>query len=416
MRHVERHLHPRIEEALDAFRVVVLHGARQSGKTTMAQRIAQERGGAYVSLDDDATRLAALDDPRSFLISQPVPLIVDEVQLGGDRIVRAIKQIVDDNPNPGQFLLTGSTDFLTVPVISESLAGRARVLRLWPLSEAELAGAPLPGMSRWFSDASVDVPQEFLPRRGYMDRLCRGGYPEAVGLSPDQRDGWFESYIETVVRRDVVELGDIRRASVLTDLLSWGATVTGTELNTEDASRKLGIDRATFQTYLAWMETVFLVQTIPSWSRKLSSRIVRRPKVYMTDTGLAASLLGVSPVALDSPTSPTLGSLVETFVVNEIARQLASEGARLRRHHFRNFNGREIDLVLERPDGSMVGLEIKATSSPSERHIGSLRWLRDQIDSVAPGAFRAGLLLHTGDQFLPVGDRLHMVPISSLWN
>lgn len=416
MRHIERHLRPRIEEALAAFRVVVLHGARQCGKTTLVQQIAQERGGAYVSLDDDATRLAALDDPHSFLISQPAPLIVDEVQLGGDRLVRAVKRIVDDDPTRGRFLLTGSTDFLTVPVISESLAGRARVLRLWPLSEAELAGDQLLGMSRWFSDAFVSSPQEFPSRPAYIDRLCRGGYPEAVGLSPGLRDGWFESYIETVVRRDVVELGDIRRASVLTDLLSWVATVTGTELNVEDASRKLGIDRATFQTYLAWMETVFLVQTIPAWSRKLSSRIVRRPKVYMTDTGLAASLLGVSAGGLDSPTSPAVGPLVETFVVNEIARQLASEGARLRMHHFRNFNGREIDLVLERPDGSMVGLEIKATSSPSERHIGSLRWLRGQIDGVAPGAFRAGLLLHTGDQFLPVGDRLHMVPISSLWS
>ena len=409
-------MHPRVEEALDAFRVVVLHGARQCGKTTLAQRIAQDRGGAYVSLDDDATRLAALDDPRSFLISQPVPLIVDEVQLGGDRLVRAIKQIVDDNPVPGQFLLTGSTDFLTVPVISESLAGRARVLRLWPLSEAELADVQLPGMSRWFSDSPGGVPQESLPRRGYMDRLCRGGYPEAVGMNPDQRGGWFESYVETVVRRDVVELGDIRRASVLTDLLSWVATVTGTELNIEDASRKLGIDRATFQTYLAWMETVFLVQTLPAWSRKLSSRVVRRPKVYMTDTGLAANLLGVNPDALKSPTSPALGPLVETFVVNEIARQVASEGARLRMHHFRNFNGREIDLVLEQPDGGMIGVEIKATSSPSERHIGSLRWLRDQIDGVAPGTFRAGLLLHTGNQFLPVGDRLQMAPISTLWS
>ena len=407
---------PRVEEALDAFRVVVLHGARQCGKTTLAQRIAQDRGGAYVSLDNDATRLAALDDPRAFLLSQPAPLIVDEVQLGGDRLVRAVKRIVDDDLTPGRFLLTGSTDFLTVPVISESLAGRARVLRLWPFSEAELSGVQLPGMSRWFFDSPVGAPDESPARREYMERLCRGGYPEAVRLSPGLRDGWFESYVETVVRRDVVELGDIRRASVLADLLSWVATVTGTELNIEDASRKLGIDRSTFQSYLAWMETVFLVQTIPAWSRKLSSRIVRRPKVYMTDTGLAATLLGANSDALESPTSPAVGALVETFAVNEIARQIASEGARLRMHHFRNFNGREIDLVLERPDGAMVGVEIKATSSPSERHIGSLRWLRDQIDDVAPGAFRAGLLMHTGDQFLPVGDRLHVVPISSLWS
>ena len=421
MQIVPRHMQPAIEEALDHFRVVVLHGARQCGKSTLAQRVASGRGGTYASLDDDATRQAALADPRSFLLDQDHPLVVDEVQLGGDRVVRAVKQAVDEDPVPGRFLLTGSTNFLTVPAMSESLAGRVRVLRLWTLSQAELEGAAPFTLEAWFdhdddgSTQSRAARHRATSRRDYMELVCRGGYPEVVALAPGMRNGWFESYAETVIERDVVALGDLRRRAVLPTLLEWVAASTSSELNVQPAASRLGIDRATLGSYLAWLETVFLVHRLPSWSRSPSARPVRRPKIHITDTGMAAALAGIDADALTIPTAPATGPLLESFAVNEIARCLPASAGRLRLHHYRDHQGHEVDLVIERADGAAVAVEIKATSSPSIDQMRHMAWLRDRLDSASPGAFRAGILLHTGDQHLTVGDRLHVRPIDTLW-
>ncbi len=410
---------PRVGEALDNFRVVVLHGARQCGKSTLARMVAAERDGTYASLDDDATRQAALADPRSFLLDQDHPLVVDEIQLGGDRVVRAVKQAVDVDSTPGRFLLTGSTNFLTVPSISESLAGRVRLLHLWPLSQAELNRSAPFRVQAWFGDESDTLHASARPaamtRRDYMESVCRGGYPEASTLPDELRRDWFESYVETVTERDIVALGDLRRRAALGLLLRWVAASSGSELNVAGTASRLGLDRATIGSYLAWMETVFLVHLLPSWSRNLTARAVRRPKVHITDTGLAAGLMGLDASALMVPTSPAAGPLLETFVVNEIARSLSASSAAPRLHHYRDHQQHEIDLVLERSDGAVVAVEIKATTSPNVSQLRHVEWLRDRIDAAAPGAFRAGILLHTGDQRYTVGDRLHICPISTMW-
>ena len=393
----------------------MLHGARQSGKTTLARHAAQKRGGSYVTLDDDASRLAALDDPVAYLSALRTPAVIDEVQLGGDRVVRAVKRIVDDSDERGRFLLTGSTNFLSVPTISESLAGRARILRLFPFSEAELEGSLRLDLTRWLDACSIDPPQQTEDRADYMSRLCRGGFPEAVALAPAQRQGWYDSYLETVVQRDVAELGDIRRAEALVDLVQWLAANSAGELNVQTACRQLGIDRSTFNHYFAWLRTVFMVNTVPAWSRKHAARVARRPKTHFADTGLATALLGVDADALASPTSTAAGPLLETFVANELTRQTAgSAGVRL--HHLRDYDGHDVDIVLERPDGALAAVEVKATGSPSENHLRPLRWLRDQLDRTAPGLFRIGVLLHTGPHCHRVGDRLWLAPINTLWH
>ncbi len=413
---IARHLHHRLDQALDAFRVVMVHGPRQSGKTTLACLVTERRGGTYTTLDDDATREAALNDPITFLSETDGLLTVDEIQLGGDRLVRAIKQLVDTDPTPGRFLLTGSTNFLTVPTISESLAGRVRVLGLWPLSEAELVGHPPCAFDRWF-----DQPARFgtgLPtlRSRYMELLCRGGYPEIVSMDPLLRDDWYSSYIETVTRRDLFELADIRRKRAFPSLLLWVAAATATEVNITRAANDLDIDRSTVMSYLEWLRTVFLIQELPSWSRNFTSRAVRRSKLHVTDTGLAANLLGVGPEMLAPATARGTGPLLETFAVNEISRQLTASGSRVGMFHYRDHQKREIDLILERRDGAVVAVEVKATASPTLGHLRHVQWLRDKLDSVAPGTFRAGVLLHTGPQSLTVGDRLHLRPISMLWS
>lgn len=415
MPYVRRHLEEALDRSLDAARVVVLHGARQSGKTTLARRIARQRGGSYVTLDADASRRAALDDPIAYLSALSKPAVIDEVQLGGDRVVRAVKRIVDDSDARGGFLLTGSTDFLSVPTISESLAGRARILRLHPFSEAELAGCRQLDLDGWLDACSIEPPPQAADRAGYMARVCRGGFPEAVALAPSERPRWHRSYLETVVRRDITELGDIRRGEALVELVRWLAANSPGELNVQAACQQLGIDRSTFNRYLAWLRTVFMIRTVPAWSRKHAPRITRRPKLYFADTGTAAALLGIDADALASPTSTVSGPLLETFVLNELARQ-AIETLEVRLHHVRHYDGHEVDILVERSDGAVAAIEAKTTGSPSDSHLKPLRTLRDRLDRSAPGTFRIGVLLHTGPYCHRIGDRLWLAPINVLWS
>ncbi len=447
---IPRHLRPRLETLLDTFRVIVLHGPRQSGKSTLARLVAEARGGTYAPLDDEATFDAAMSDPATFVGDQRFPLVIDEIQLGGDRIVRAVKRSVDATQRTGRYLLTGSTHFLTVPTISESLAGRAAIVQLWPLSQAELAAAASPslrpvtaiGDANPVSAAATGLPagggtvigpsaeiirdwfdgEPDLGRRSatarpdYLELLCRGGFPEAVRLDTASRGTWFQSYADTVIRRDVVALGDIRRSAALPRLLALAAASTSSVVNIANWSRRLGIDRATVESYLEWMRRVFLVHELPSWGRDRVGQVTRRARLHLTDTGLAAALCGLDPAALRPLTSTMTGALTETFVVNEVARLLSAGDMTAAIQHYRAKDGREIDIVLERADGATVAIEVKASASPRRADLRHVSWLRDRLDDVAPGSFRCGLLLHTGPAAHRMGDRLYSMPIDSLWS
>ena len=413
---VRRHLQAQIDETLKWSRVVMLHGARQSGKTTLAKMIVDSRDGTYVSMDDEELRETVVSDPVTFLAHQRYPLVIDEAQRGGDRLILAVKRLVDEDQTPGRFILTGSTNFLTVPNISESLAGRVQIFRLWPLSEAELSDTQPTEIDLWLQGVVDPLPMSGVDRADYLARVCRGGYPEVVNLDPDQRRRWFQGYVETVTQRDITALADIRKAAALFPLLRWTAGLTGSEVNLADAARRLNISRPVIAGYFEWLQTVFLVHELPAWSRSLTLSTARRSKFHVADSGLAAGLLGVDADALASPTAPATGPLLETFVVNEIARQLSGSQSRCELSHYRDHKKHEIDLVLGADNGNVVAVEIKATSSPARWHMDSLRWFRDKVDVADPGCFQAGILLHTGPHAVSLGDRLHTRPISSLWS
>lgn len=415
--YVERHAHQAVLNALDTSRVVMLHGARQSGKTTLAKQIAAERQGSYASLDDDTVLAAAIDDPVSFLTAGPAPRVIDEVQRGGDRLVRAVKRLVDDDSSAGRFLLTGSTNFLTVPTISESLAGRVRLLELRPLSRSELAGSPPSAIDAWHNGMPDLRVGDSTSRRDYLNMACQGGYPGAVRLGTHHgaRAAWFDDYATTVIGRDLGFLTSIRDESAMDRLLAWIAACTASTLNVAAAARRLGVTRPTLNRYLEWLRAVFLVEALPAWSRNTLSRAVQRPKIHLTDSGLAAALLDTSAEALEEPTSTSVGPLLETFVVNEIARQTSTNARRPLLRHYRDRDGREVDLILEWRDGSVVAIEVKASQSPSPSAAGQLVWLRDRLDSTAPRTFRAGVLLHTGQTHVKLADRLYVAPIDTLW-
>lgn len=369
--------------------------------------------GTLRNLDDQGVLDAALADPAGFVALGGRPLVIDEIQRGGESLVRAIKAVVDRESGPGQFVLTGSSNFLTVPTISESLAGRAGFVEVWPFTQGELAG-----IGDRFVDAVLAGPAALgryrpsgLDRRELLRRVCTGGYPEVHQLPARQRPGWFRDYVRTTIERDVVELSGIRKVAEMGQILRLFAARTGCELVMQGVIDDAPLERQAVYDHRAWLETIHLVTTLPAWSRNLTRRVKRRPKVFLTDSGLAAWLLGKTPAALEDPTDPATGQLVETFVFGELRRQLTWAETDVALFHWQDRAGAEVDLVLETTDGRVVGLEVKAGQTPKADWF---RWLARMRDTIGE-QFVAGIALYAGHQVLPFGDRLLAAPISALW-
>lgn len=322
--------------------------------------------------------------------------------------------MVDDDPTPGQYLLNGSADFLMVPTISESLAGRAAFLELWPFTQGELGHTPERFLERAITDPDAlltDAPAP-LNRDDYLERICVGGFPEAVRLHGRARRTWFANYVRTVTERDITELTGARRARQLPKVLALLAARTAGELVVSHIHDDSGLgSRTTTDDYIAYLQMAYLVRLLPAWSRNLTRKVTRHPKVHLTDTGLAAHILGKNPTALARPDDPARGSLHETFVANEMIRQVTWLDADVRLYHLRDRDGAEIDIVLEAADGRVVAIEVKASSTASPNDARWLAWLRDRIGD----DFVAGIVLYTGTRSFILGERLMALPISRVW-
>jgi uncharacterized protein len=296
----------RYQDMVATRRVTVVTGPRQAGKTTLVQ--SQLGRGTVRSLDDQGTLDSALIDPV-FLALGPRPLVIDEVQRAGEPLVRAIKLAVDHDFTPSQFVLTGSSNFLTVPTISESLAGQAGFVEVWPFTQGEISGK-----HDRFIDGAFEGPAAFstyrpgpCSRHGLLERVCAGGYPEVQRLPGRQRPGWFRDYVRTTIERDVVQLSGIRKAAEMGQLLRLFAARTGCELVMQGIIDDAPLERQAVYDHRTWLETIHLLTTLPAWSRNLTRRVKRHPKVFLTDPGLAAWLLGKTPAVLADPEDPATG-------------------------------------------------------------------------------------------------------------
>lgn len=412
---VPRHICGPALEFLDSFRVVIINGPRQSGKTTLLRQLNQEYGGTYLTLDDGALRASARADPTVFVAGGSRPMLINEIQRGGDELVLAIKTAVDRNPSKGQFVLAGSTRFLSTPSLTESLAGRAGILEVWPFAQQELVNGQKSFLDLVFSDPDVlrSASDSEFSRGDYFTLICNGGYPEPNQMtSPRARVGWYRAYVQAVIDTDIREMARVEQPSNLSKLLRLSAASTALELNLTKVSSDLQLHRATVSHYLSLLEAVFLVQTLPPWSRNLTARAIRRPKIHITDTGLAAHLLGVDPDGLAARVAPARGQLVESFIVNELAKQATWSSFPVSLQHWRVSQGAEVDLVLEHTNGRVVGIEAKATDAINRDDFKGLTALRDQLG----GDFVHGFVLYTGQRSLSFGDRLTAIPISALWD
>ncbi|MDT7858411.1 ATP-binding protein [Rubrivirga sp. S365] len=410
---LHRNVTPELRDALADTPVVLLNGARQTGKSTLARALAPDAfpdgPAAYVTLDDATALAAATADPDGFVRGLDGPVILDEVQRAPE-LFRAVKAEVDRDRRPGRFLLTGSADVLLLPVASESLAGRMEVVTLWPLSQGEIEGRTERFVDVAFEDALPPAPE--ASGGSVWARLARGGYPEAAEREDARRRSrWFGSYVTTILQRDVRDLARIEGLSEMPRLLALVGARTATLLNVAELSRSSGLPASTLKRYLTLLQATFLVREFPAWSTNRSKRLVKSPKLLVADSGLAAHLVGFEAEGAASALVELPGLLLETFVIGELVKQAGWSRRRVTLHHYRTQDGREVDAVLEDASGRVAGVEVKASGSVSAKDFGGLRALRDE----RPEAFHRGVVLYTGPDVVPFGDDLAAVPMSALW-
>lgn len=406
---LRRHLEESIVAALADRPAVVLHGPRQAGKSTLAQRIAATRHPArYLTLDDPAVLSAAGHDPTGFIAGLAGDVVIDEVQRAPDLFL-AIKADIDRRRQPGRFLLTGSANVLFLPRLAQALAGRIEALALGPLSQGEIDGVRERFVDGLFA---ARLPKLAVDRGTPLDeRILRGGYPELVtGISPDRRDAWFRSYVMTILQRDVRDLQAVEDLVAPQRLLALLGARTSGIANYSEISRSLGLPQTTLKRYLALLEATSLVRPLPPWFSNRGRRLVKAPKLFVVDSGLAAHLAGINTERLAAE-PPLLGPLLETFVVTEAWKQVEVSRLRPALHHFRTHSGEEVDLVMEAPDGRVVGVEVKATATVRAKDLRGLRALADQ----AGRHFHRGVILHRGEEVVPFGNELYSLPLSALW-
>jgi predicted AAA+ superfamily ATPase len=405
-----RYLESSLRDALADTPVLVVVGARQTGKSTLVKRLLGPTFKAdYITFDDVTARAAAHADPAGFLAGYAGPLVLDEVQHVPE-LFPQIKLRVDSHRRPGMYVLTGSANVLLLSKISESLAGRSEHFALWPLSQGELAGKREGFIDALFADRLRTVEENADIRRDVLRRALRGGYPEILRRSrPDRRTAWFRAYTTAILQRDVRELTQIAQPQDLTRLLTIIAARVGSPLNVLDVSRSLDIPHMTVRRYLTILERLFFLHQVPGWSGGLNARVTQHPKAYLPDSGLLAHLMGVDVTRFQK--DPTLsGALIENFVVGEIERQRSWNTTAVTMYHFRT-TANEVDVVLERPDGMLVGVEVKAASSVGDADLGGLRALAAR----AGIKFHRGIVLYSGARTVAFAKNLHAMPISGLW-
>ena len=409
MGYVERALAPTVIDAMGEARVVALLGPRQSGKTTLVRALASGSLAAdYLTLDDEPVRSLALGDPAGFAAGLKARTVIDEVQRAPDLLL-AIKSRVDRDDTPGQFLLTGSANLRRIPSIADALPGRADYLTLFPFTQGEIAGRPERFLETLLAGRAPSVSGAPTGRGPYVDRIVTGGFPEAARRSPAARTRFFNGYVESIVDRDVADAGRVRDAQSVGTLLRLVAARSGSLARYDALGRDAGIDGKTAKSHLDVLERLFLVRVRRPWHTNLGKRQVKAPKLYIADPGLMASMVGADARRVREDDG-LAGALFETFVAVELERQASWMPSPISFRHYRD-GEREIDIMIEAPSGEVVGIEVKAGATVRPPDFSGLTQARERLGE----RFRCGVVLYSGEQTLPFGDRLWAVPLAALW-
>ena len=404
---VQRFAARRVATALTDTPVVMLIGPRQCGKTTLVQQFA-DKDREYVTLDDDTVLEAARNDPAGFVRGFDL-VTIDEVQRAPE-LLRAIKRSVDNDRRAGRFLLTGSANILTLPQVSESLAGRMEIVNLMPISRAETLGK-LPSFLKEAFNGKLVKPGPDIEGDQLVHPVLVGGYPEMLRREDfRRRQAWARDYVKAIVQRDVRDIAEVEKLDQLPRLLQALAHQSGQLTNFTQIGGQIGMDDKTTRKYTGILEQLFLVQRVSPWFRNELKRLIKTPKLHFVDSGLLATLLALTTEQIAKDRS-TFGALLETFVFAEVMKQItwSDEGYTL--HHYRDKDQDEIDIVVEDEHGALVGVEVKASATV---HASDFKGIMKLLD-ICGDDLKLGIVMYDGTKVVPFGDRLFAAPISCLW-
>ena len=397
-----------LEDALADSPAVLVHGPRQCGKTTLARLVGDPRGYDYISFDDDVARAAAAADPAGFVAGLSERAILDEIQRVPS-LFTALKQEIDRRRVPGRFLLTGSSQVLLLPSLSDSLAGRLEVLRLHPLSQSETQGGAPTFLDDLFRGAFRTSATSRLAG-GLAERIAGGGYPAALARpTARRRANWYRNYVEAQLQRDVQDISRISDLDALPRLLGAAASQTARLYNLSDLASPFQLSRPTIGSYVQLLERLFLVERLLPWHSNRLRRLVKTPKLHLGDTGVGCALLGLGPDALARDRS-LMGQMLETFVYQELRRHAVCQEQPLSFYHYRDKDKVEVDIVIERGASAVAGVEVKAAATVTPSDFRGLRRLKKATGE----RFASGVVLYDGEMTSGFGDGMFAVPIRAL--
>ena len=418
--YLSRHLIRELKDAVASTRVVNLVGPRQVGKTTLVRDLFGQ--GRFITLDDAAILSAIEVDPEGQLHSLregqgDAPLIIDEAQRS-KKLALAIKRFVDADRRKGQFVLTGSSNVFTTTDVADSLAGRMRTLKLWPLTVAEVKGAAANHLVDWGMQMQPDLaqigPPEDLGRSDYIALILSGGFPETRSLPHRQRQRQYRDYIDAVVERDVADVLPIRKPDALRRLIDQMAARTAQEFNISELSKLTKLQRVTVDQYVDVLMRLSMITKLGAWTSGEGRREIKNPKYYFVDSGIVCALRRFSEGAFDIDQNPqALGALLESFVVNEIQRSLPLQEEDYRLYHWRSPDQREVDLVIDGGQ-NLICCEVKAAATVTADDVKHVRWFARE----GPGRSRrcTGIVFYLGREKLTFGGNVFALPVSSLWS
>ena len=396
--------------ALQDTPIVLIQGPRQCGKTTLSKKIGQLQGYSYFTFDDEETRQYAKGDPKGFIDDLPSHAILDEVQYV-PKLFQAIKVSVDENRLPGRFILTGSTNLLHVDGFADAFVGRMQTVHLHPLSQQEIEQNGSANFVKNLFNGTLKTGRYERLKDNLSERIVTGGYPEVLTrLSDGKHLPWYQSYVDTLVQKEIVKLARIQSSEALPQILAAAASLSSQLLNVSFIAKKLKMNHHTVRNYLTLLERQFMIERLPVWYNNQFKRLIKTPKIHIGDTGIASSLLGTNAQSLRKNRS-LYGQLVESFVLQELKRQAGCTGEPYKFYHLRDQDDFEVDIIIELGAFELVGIEVKSGASIDRSDFKGLRKLMDSQED----RFKCGVLLYDGEFCRKYGDRIYSAPIRMLW-